>query len=147
MPIEKAPEIEQQFRNAYEAIQAGDPEPMISLFSEDESTLALGSDPRERSQGPAEIKASLREYAASRDVFPKVTVKDIVAHCEGTVAWAHVDLTMHRQDDTVPWRETIVLHRENGDWRIIEFTVALLVPNEAIDAAWPLGRVRRKLTR
>jgi uncharacterized protein (TIGR02246 family) len=135
--IERAPEIEQLFRDAYEAIQAGDPERMISLFSDDESTLALGSDPRERNQGPGEIEAMLREYAASRDVLPTVTVEDIVAHCKGDIGWAHVNLAMQRPGDTVPWRETMVLRRENGEWRIIEFTVALLVPNEAIDAAWP----------
>jgi uncharacterized protein (TIGR02246 family) len=135
--IERATEIEQLFREAYEAIQAGDPEPMINLFSDDESTLALGSDPGERCRGPVEIAAMLREYAATRDVLPTVTVEDIVAHCEGDIGWAHADLAMHRPTDTVPWRETLVLHREDGVWRIIEFAVALLIPNEAIDAAWP----------
>ena len=135
--IERAPEIEQLFREAYAAIQAGDPGPMIRLFSEDEETLALGSDPSERSQGPAQIAAMLHEYAESRDVLPQVTVEEIVAHREGDIAWAHADLAMHRTADTVPWRETMVLRREDGDWRMIEFTVALLVPNEQIEAAWP----------
>lgn len=135
--IERAPEIEQFFRDAYAAIQAGDPEPMTRLFSQGDETLALGSDPTERRQGPAEIAAMLREYADSRDVLPQVTVENIVAHREGDVGWALVDLAMHRTRDTVPWRETMVLRREGGEWRIIQFTVALLVPNGQIAAAWP----------
>jgi uncharacterized protein (TIGR02246 family) len=135
--IERAPEIEQLFREAYAAIQAGDPEPMIRLFSKDEQTLALGSDPSERAQGPAQIAAMLQDYAKTRNVLPQVTVEKIVAHREGDIGWAHADLAMHRTGDTVPWRETLVLHREDGAWRIIEFTVALLVPNEQLEAAWP----------
>ena len=135
--IERAPEIEQLFRDAYVAIQAGDPEPLKRLFSRSDETLALGSDPSERSQGPAEIEAMLREYAASRDVMPTATVEDIVAHREGDIGWGLIDLVTHRRSDTVPWRETMVLRREDGEWRIIQFTAALLVPNEAIEAAWP----------
>jgi uncharacterized protein (TIGR02246 family) len=136
--MERAPEIEQAFREAYAAVQAGDPEPMMQLFSEDESTLALGSDPLEKAQGPAEIAGMLREYAESRKTMPHVTVEDVVAHSEGDVAWAHAHLAMQRAAaDAVPWRETMVLRREDGRWRIVEFTVALLVPNEAIEAAWP----------
>jgi ketosteroid isomerase-like protein len=135
--MERAPEIEQLFREAYVAIQQGNPAPMIDLFSRDESTVALGSDPDERAQGPDEVSAMLKEYAASRDVMPRVTVEDVVAHRDGDVGWGHVALAMHRPTDTVPWRETMVLRRENGDWKIIEFTVSLLVPNEAIEAAWP----------
>jgi len=134
---ERAPEIELLFRDAYTAIQAGDPEPMRRLFSDSGETLALGSDPNERSQGSAAIAAMLREYAESRDVLPQVTVENVVAHREGDIGWAIVDLAMHRTRDTVPWRETLVLRREDGEWRIIQFTVALLVPNEQIAAAWP----------
>jgi len=135
--IERAPEIEQLFREAYVAIQAGDPEPMRRLFSESDETLALGSDPRERSQGPAAIAAMLREYADSRDVMPTATVEDIVAHREGDIGWALIQLVTHRRSDTVPWRETMVLRREDGEWRIIQFTASLLVPNEQLAAAWP----------
>jgi uncharacterized protein (TIGR02246 family) len=136
--LDRAPEIEQLFREAYDAIQRGDPGPMTRLFSDDAETLALGSDPVERRQGPAEIAAMLQEYAASREHMPAVRVENITAHRQGDMAWAVAHLAMQRPSDSVPWRETMVLRREEGDWRIIQFTVALLVPNDRVEAAWPL---------
>ena len=45
----------------------------------------------------------------------------------------------HQQGDPGPMTRltTAVLHREDGDWKFVLWTVSLLVRNEALQAAWP----------
>jgi ketosteroid isomerase-like protein len=142
MPIERAPEVEELLRRAYIAHQQGDPGLMSQLVSREASVTALGSDPTERSHGPQEFAEMLRINAQGRAGAPmRATIEDIVAHRDGDVAWAVAEIAFHRAPgDDVPFRATAVLHREDGDWKVVLWTVSLLAPDDAIDAAWPPAR-------
>jgi ketosteroid isomerase-like protein len=136
--IERAPDVERLLRDVYAQFQSGDADAFLRLISSDPSTHARGSDPEERKDGPDAFAAMVREDVAGRgDAPPLASLKDVVAYREGDVAWASLDIDFHRERDEVPFRATAVLHREDAEWRIVQWTVALLVRNERFEAAWP----------
>jgi ketosteroid isomerase-like protein len=139
MALERAPEIEELLRRAYVAHQQGDPGPMTELISGEADVVALGSDPAERFPGPEAIADMLAADAQGRAGAPmRATIEQIVAYREGTVAWSVADIAFRReQGGDVPFRATAVLHLEDGGWKVVLWTVSLLVRNEAMEAAWP----------
>jgi SnoaL-like domain len=139
MPLERAPEVEDLLRRAYVAHQQGDPGPMTELISREADVVALGSDPSERFPGSEAFGEMLAADAQGRAGAPmRATIQQIVAYREGTVAWSVADIAFHReQGGDVPFRATAVCHLEDADWKVVLWTVSLLVRNEAIEAAWP----------
>ena len=111
---------------------------MIRLISREESTTALGSDPAERQHGAEAIAAMLRADAEGREGEPeRATIEHVVAYREGDVAWSVAEIAFHRRADKVPFRTTTVLRREQGEWKIVQWVVSVLVRNDAIGMAWP----------
>jgi ketosteroid isomerase-like protein len=112
---------------------------MIELIAGEVDVAALGSDPGEQSFGPDAFAEMLRADAEGRAGAPmRATIERLVAHRDGDVAWSVAEIAFHRDHGSdVPFRATAVLHREEGDWKIVLWTVSLLVRNEALEAAWP----------
>jgi ketosteroid isomerase-like protein len=137
--IRRAPEVEALFANAYAAHQQGDPQAFSSMIADDESATALGSAPGEESIGPAAFDEMVRGNAAGRENAPPLAdITDLVAYEENGVAWLSARIAFHRgSNDDVPFRGTAVLHLEDGEWKIVQWTVSMLVPDEALDRAWP----------
>src|SRR5207249_4859680 len=137
--IERAPDVERLFEGAYAAHQRGDGEAFAALVSSDPSTAAYGSDPAERNEGPDAFVEMLRANASGReDAPPLASVTDVIAYKEDDVAWLVAGIAFHRAPgDDLPFRGTGVLHREAGEWKMLQWTVSLLVPDTAMERAWP----------
>lgn len=142
MVVERAPELEDLLRDAYEAHQRGDGEPFARLVSRDPATAAFGSDPTERSEGPDAFAEMLRLNVAGRsDAPPLATLQDVVAYRAGDVGWAVCGITFTHPSGRgdAPFRGTAVLLREDGEWKIVQWTVAALVPDETmLRDDWPV---------
>ena len=54
------------------------------------------------------------------------------AYREGSVGWMGDRAAWRLQDGTeVPFRLTAIFHKENGDWKIVQFHTSVGVPNES----------------
>jgi ketosteroid isomerase-like protein len=139
MPVEPAPEVEQLIRELVAAIGNGEVEAIERTTSADPSALVIGSDATEVARGRDEIVAMMRGEMDARagEASPRWTVDTVEAHRDGDVAWATVIGPFRIEGGTLDARGSGVLRREDGEWRIIQFTASLLVRNEAIEAAWP----------
>jgi hypothetical protein len=141
MAIERAPDVEQLLRDTYAAHQRGEPV-FPDLISGDPATAAYGSDPAERNEGPAAVREMLRVNVEGREKEPpKATMDTVTAYRSGDTAWAAADITFPHPNGRgdVPFRSTTVLVREAGRWKIVQWTVSVLVPDETLLSSWPFA--------
>ena len=134
MAIERAPEIEAFLREAGAAYQRGDASFFERFTSRHESAVVIGSDAGEISRGYSEIIEMLsRETQARTPESPRLAFDDVDAYREGDVGWAIV-LGRYQivEDAAIPARVTVVLHREDGEWRVLSWCFSFAVPNEEI---------------
>jgi ketosteroid isomerase-like protein len=117
----------------YESMTSGDLNAIVSLFSHQSGVLAIGSDPNEWWAGYDTIE---RVFKVQFQQTGKVQVKagELHAFAEGTVGWVASRPTMRLPNgQEIQFRETMVFHKEDGEWRIVHFHDSLGVPNvEAI---------------
>jgi hypothetical protein len=62
----------------------------------------------------------------------------VLAHREGDIGWAVAEMAAIVGENEVPTRGTAVLHRENGQWKFVQWTFAVVVPNEVLEPGSPL---------
>jgi hypothetical protein len=71
--------------------------------------------------------------------YPRLELGTIDAWRDGAVAWAtalgEFQLTA---DAAIPSRVTAVLHRDEGDWKMLNWCFSLAVPNEQLEPESPL---------
>ena len=107
------------------AAAASDEAAYFELLTED--AIFLGTDATERW-----TKAELRAYAhapfeAGRGWVFRSARRDVTIDPSGRLAWFDEDLETERLG---PARGSGVLRREPEGWRIVQYTLALTVPNE-----------------
>ena len=142
MAIERAPDIEQFLREANDAYRRGDASFVKSSTSRHESALLIGSDAREVAHGYDEIVGMLtHELDARSSDSPRLQFDSVEAYRDGDVGWANV-LGRYELGEgaSLPARGTAVLHREDGEWRMLTWCFSFAVPNEEIRADSPLVR-------
>jgi ketosteroid isomerase-like protein len=114
----------------YAAVSRGDSAVMEHLFSQEDSAIVIGIDPNERWQG---YKSIVSIYKTQLEEIGKITLvaADPQAYCEGSVGWA-VDHPKFELPDgkEIPTRLTMVFHRENHEWRVVQQHISLGIPNE-----------------
>jgi hypothetical protein len=113
----------------YESMATGDASVMARLFSQEDGVLAIGSDPTEWWAGHSAIRRAfevqLRESCARR-----VVPGELNAFAEGTVGWAADQRTLRLPDGKeLTVRETTVFHKEDGEWKLVQFHASLALPN------------------
>jgi hypothetical protein len=137
--IERAPEIEELLRNTYAAHQRGEPG-FTDLVSRDPAASSYGSDPtQDKGDREAFLEMLRVDLAGRADAPPKAALRDVVAYRDGDFGWAvaHIAFPHPNGSGDVPFRATVVLRREDGEWKIVQWTVAVLIPDETLLAAWP----------
>jgi hypothetical protein len=64
--------------------------------------------------------------------FP-VTAGDPQAYQEGSVGWVADRARVGLLDgQTIPFRLTMVCHREDGDWKVVQWHISVGVANEEV---------------
>lgn len=140
MAIEAAPDIEKVIREGYDAYQRGDPSTLDDAWSRDESVIVLGTAPGERWEGHATIVEGMsKEMAQRTDESPQSRMDTVRAYREGDVGWAVSEGAFIVGDGAeVATRGSAVLHREDGRWKIVQWTFSVLVPDAALEPGSPL---------
>lgn len=139
MAIESAPDIEKVIREGYDAYQRGDASKLDEVWSKDESVIVLGTAPGERWEGHTTIVDGLgAEMAERTDDSPRSRMDSVRAYRDGDVGWAVTEGAFVIDGAGVPTRGTAVLHREDGSWKLVQWTFSVLVPDAALEAGSPL---------
>lgn len=103
------------------------------LYSRQEGTLLIGSQPEDRHTGYAAI---LGFYQAAGEVVSEVRVEEITARVEGAFGWVFDRVTARLPDGLeVPVRHTYVFHREEEAWKVVHAHISVGIPDK------DLGRV------
>jgi ketosteroid isomerase-like protein len=64
----------------------------------------------------------------------QIKTGDLHALAEGTIGWAADCPTMHMPGHEIPMRVTVVFHKEDGEWKIVQCHASIGVLNtEAVD--------------
>ena len=128
--MEPSVELESAVLRLYDAMAAGDLGAIERLFSRREGVLAIGSDPAEWWAGHDAIVSAFAAQLAETGTR-RIVPGELRAFVEGAVGWAVDRRTMLlRNGKELTVRETTVFHREEGEWKIVQFHASLAVSNE-----------------
>ncbi|GAC1461731.1 MAG: hypothetical protein PVSMB4_20290 [Ktedonobacterales bacterium] len=131
--MEPSPELLDLTKSLYQAMTTGDAS-FVSMFSRQPGVLCIGTDPAEWwSDYPTMVRvmtAQLQEMGASG---VRIVANSPQAHQEGSVGWAADQPTIHLPDGTkMPARITLVAHREDGEWKIIQAHISVGARNQEV---------------
>jgi ketosteroid isomerase-like protein len=139
MAAEHAPEIEELVRTLIDANRSGDIDTLARSTSTDPAATIVGSDASEVAHGHDEIVALLRgDMEQRRSDTPHWQVEDVEAYREGDVAWATILGPYPVGDDAIQARSAVVFHREDGEWKVVNWTFSFAVPNDALEPGSPV---------
>ena len=128
--MEPSTELKNVVLRFYAAISSGDVAALERIMSRENDTLVIGTDPSEWWQGYATIT---KMYRTQLQEMGGVTVVagDPQAYCEGNVGWV-ADRAKFKLPDgkEIPFRLTMVVHREDSEWKIVHHHASIGVLNE-----------------
>jgi hypothetical protein len=130
--LEQSPALESAVLRLYGAMAAGDVSAIERLFSRQNGVLAIGSDPAEWWAGHEAIVRAFEAQIGATGTR-RIDPGELSAFVEGTVGWA-VDRRTKRLPsgkELTVW-ETTVFHREDGEWKIVQFHASLAVSNAEV---------------
>jgi len=128
---EPAPDIEQALRDNLAAVVRGDLDQFGRQLSQDPSVLSIGTDANEWAEGHENIMRSFRESTPGELGF-SVGIDDVRAFREGDVGWAISRGYFEADGKRVPTRTTVVVRREDGEWKAVHAHSSVGVPNDRI---------------
>ena len=103
---------------------------MERCLSDDADALAIGTDASEWAQGREAIMGFFRDSGPDGTLQLTIPVHDVAAYEEGDVGWAVARIAFEVDGREVPVRMTTVMHREDGEWRLLQMHASIGVPNE-----------------
>ena len=128
--VERSPELEQVMRDIIDAMERSDIEWVERHQSHDDCVVGIGSDPSEWATGFDETLRLWRESMPDATLQVHAGLDDVEAFREGDVGWAAGRGWFDVEGRRVPVRMTAVLHREDGDWKIVQTHASIGVPND-----------------
>lgn len=125
-----------------EAFEERDIDKMMSLFSDDDDLVVIGTGADERKVGKAEARSLFkRDWAQSE---ASSIIYNWRAVCSaGGVAWAAVDGSVYarvgQREIHLPIRLTLVMKKTGARWRIVHWHVSVPATGQPSGESWPLN--------
>ncbi len=130
--MEKSVELKELTLQLYKAMETGDMEFFGNHVSQEEGSLAVGTDPEEWWEGHDVITNVFEAQLKEMKGF-SITGSDSQAYTEGSVGWVADRIEFKLPNGTVvPARLTTICHKEAGEWKIVQWHFSLGVPNEEV---------------
>jgi len=102
-------------------------------LSQHEGVLMIGTDPNDWWEGYATILETIQPQLES--LAGSSCEGNLRAYVEGTVGWFADNLVWNLPNGAIlPARLTGVCHKEDGDWKIVQWHLSLGVPDEQLFA-------------
>lgn len=124
-----APDIEQVLRDNVAAMGRGDLDAIDHQLSRDPSVLSVGTDASEWAEGHDNIMREFRESAPGELGF-SLGLDQVKAFREGNIGWAICRGHFEADGRRVRTRTTVVLQREDGQWKTLHAHSSIGVPND-----------------
>jgi hypothetical protein len=130
--MERNADIEATLGRMYDVFNTGDASHIEDFVSTEEDILGIGTDPREWWAGSAAVHAAWNTQPAEMHAAGlRFQAGDILAFGEGSVGWFADQPTLTMPNGgAVPMRLTGVVHKENGNWKIVQFHLSIGAMNE-----------------
>ena len=133
--MQRSQEIERIAHELVAAIERGDIDTIGGMTSQDEDVVGIGSDPTEYARGFEENMRLMRESTPESGAQIHAHLDEVHGYEEGDVGWLDGVGRFERGRESVEVRMTGVLHRENGEWRVVQSHASIGVPNERMFAS------------
>lgn len=127
---EPSPEIEQILRDTLDAMARSDVAAIGGSTSHDDCVVGIGSDRSEWSEGYDDVMRLWQDSTPDGELGVNVGLDDVKAFQEGSVGWAAGRGYFQMDGRRVPVRMTAVLHREDGEWKMVQTHASIGVPND-----------------
>jgi len=129
--MQASSELRDVFQAWFRYLVAGDASWVERHVSSRAGVRLVGIGPAEWLEGP-EVAEYFRGGARAWGGVVRVSAGEIEAYSEGSVGWglACPILTLSNGRQLSP-RWSAVFHREDGDWRLVQFHASLGIANEA----------------
>jgi hypothetical protein len=119
----------------YEHYAAGDVDALLRLSSRQPGVLAIGTDPEEWWEGYETIARITEAFFLEAGGPLQIIPGDLNAFEEGRVGWAADNGKLRLPNGReVPIRLTVVVHFEDGDWKIVQQHSSIGVSNAELFA-------------
>jgi ketosteroid isomerase-like protein len=129
--MERSDELRNLTMRFYEATTTGD----LSFFdrhvSHQEGVVLVGTDPDEWWEGFGALREAMRAQSEGMAEM-RIVAGELRAYREGDVGWVvDRDASFRLADGTqIPFRNTLVFRREEGEWKVVHGHSSLGVRNE-----------------
>ena len=128
--MDRSSEVAAALRTIYQAVSDGDEQTLTAMLSSREGLVFIGTDPDEWFEDTATVRQLLKAQAAAGI---RVRGGDVLAYEEGTVGWAADQGAFLLPDGSeAPFRITVVFHREQGEWKVVQEHASVAVSNEEV---------------
>ena len=128
--MEQSTELRDLLLQSYEALSSGDHSFFERYFSRKDGVLAIGTDPAEWWQGYATITRVFKTQLEEAGGFP-ILADTPQAYSEGAIGWGAGQPNLKLPDGTeIPLRLTVVFHKENNGWKIVQWHGSFGISNE-----------------
>lgn len=133
--MQQSPEITALILEWYRRIAVGD---MVAaaedMLTGESGFIAIGTDPGEWIGDRLSLIQAYR--ATARIGPPQIDVRCIEAYQEDDVAWAADQVVFKRANGIEKvMRHTFVLHRENGQWKVVHAHYSFGIPEDSVPPA------------
>ena len=128
--MQKSEELKALCVQIYEAMTQNNVDFILNHFSQQEGVLAIGTDPEEWWSDWSTIN---HVFKLQLEAMVGMTVVDYApqAYSEGNVGWIADRATFSLPNGfAIPLRLTAVFHREQGEWRAVQWHASVGVANE-----------------
>ena len=128
--MEQSEEIKQVIRRMHASDSAGDVDAGMKFFSHQPGLIFIGTDPGNWWVGYDTINRRASENNQETGGGIRVEINELNAYTEGSIGWAVERDTVHMPNGRgVSVRATTILHREDGEWKIVHEHISIGVAN------------------
>ena len=131
--MQKSAELKQVYDRFVVAVNSGDVSAIDAMISKDEDVSVIGTDPNEWWMGHDSTVQALRSQ--SGDVGSSASMatgSKAEAYVEGDFGWVTDQPVLRLPGGEIPFRVTMLFHREDGVWRVLQSHASFGVRNEDV---------------
>ncbi len=126
---ERSPAIEKFVRQMVEAFERGDIAFFERTTSHEPGTLDIATDPDEWAEGYDAFVQLERDMMQGQPSIDSLRLEEVAAFAEGSVGWGAGRGYLEIQGMRIPFRTTVVVHQEDGEWKAVQSHASIGVPN------------------
>jgi ketosteroid isomerase-like protein len=127
--MQRSQELIDWLTEFYRAGNGSELDTINRMLSTSDGMLVLGTDPREWWEGSDKIRSMFAIQMQEMGSLP-LTAGNPVAYVEGSMGWIADQPTLTFPDASMQVRLSVVVHREDGEWKLVHAHLSLGVANE-----------------